>query len=248
MTDKITIERETVQELIESMRRLGWDDQITRSLRAALAAQPAEAVAWADKAMELATDFGVESLRVGSSERQDGFDRGVASWKTVALREKREAARERLRQHLYAAPPAPAEPTAGVYIRGHALRDISFPQPADAQPEPADLIQPESLFVCGQMGAHVTRVRVEPPAPADAKQAPVAYLTYCHSLDEYDVVGPFSGVANGWTPPFPVYAAPPHLIERIDHLAESGLCQLTAGGKHAFLKDIRAMIAAGDKT
>lgn len=69
--------------------------------------QPAEPVAWADKAMELATDFGVESLRVGSSERQDIYlCDGRASWKTVALREKRETARGRLRHHLYAAPAA----------------------------------------------------------------------------------------------------------------------------------------------
>ena len=34
------------------------------------------------------------------------------------------------------------------------------------------------------------------------------------------------------------------LLERIDRLAEAGVCQMTTGGKHAFLKDIRAAIAA----
>lgn len=34
------------------------------------------------------------------------------------------------------------------------------------------------------------------------------------------------------------------LLERIDSLAQSGMCQMTGGGKHAFLKDIRAAIAA----
>lgn len=66
-----------------------------------------EPVAWADKAMELAVDFSVESLRLGSYERKDVYENlGRASWQTIDLQHKREAARERLRQHLYTAPPA----------------------------------------------------------------------------------------------------------------------------------------------
>lgn len=65
------------------------------------APQPAqEPSAWADKAMELATDFGVESLRLGSYEARNSGDRHD-QWKIDMVRSKREAARERLRQHLY---------------------------------------------------------------------------------------------------------------------------------------------------
>lgn len=78
----------------------------------ALEQQPAdEPVAWAKKAMELATDFAIESLRVGSYERKDTYERtGLASYQTVELRAKREAARERLRQHLYTHPAPVQEP------------------------------------------------------------------------------------------------------------------------------------------
>ena len=43
-----------------------------------------------------------------------------------------------------------------------------------AQPnaEPVDLIPPDQLFVCGQMGAHLTRVRLEQPSAE-----PVAWAT-----------------------------------------------------------------------
>ena len=70
-----------------------------------------EPVAWAEKAMELATDFGVCSLRLGSYERADVvFNAQKASWQTIDLRAKREDARERLRQHLFATPPTEAKP------------------------------------------------------------------------------------------------------------------------------------------
>ena len=78
---------------------------------AALRSMPAEPVAWAEKAMELATDFGVCSLRLGSYERADVvFNAQKASWQTIDLRAKREDARERLRQHLFATPPTEAKP------------------------------------------------------------------------------------------------------------------------------------------
>lgn len=32
-------------------------------------------------------------------------------------------------------------------------------------------------------------------------------------------------------------------LEKIDMLAEAGLCQMTAGGKHAYLNDIRSAVA-----
>ena len=66
-------------------------------------------VQWADRAMQLATDFAVESLRVGSCERRDRMaDGGVYSWETVQLRERRDLARDRLRHWLYTEPLPPA--------------------------------------------------------------------------------------------------------------------------------------------
>ena len=50
MTDKITIERETLERAIDAMqdyaRHTGWTDATIGHLRAALAAQPTEPVAW----------------------------------------------------------------------------------------------------------------------------------------------------------------------------------------------------------
>ena len=84
---------------------------VGRDALAALRSMPAEPVAWAEKAMELATDFGVCSLRLGSYERADVvFNAQKASWQTIDLRAKREDARERLRQHLFATPPTEAKP------------------------------------------------------------------------------------------------------------------------------------------
>lgn len=51
-----------------------------------------------------------------------------------------------------------------------ALRDALAQQPEPVQEPGQDLIPPDSLFVCGQMGAHVTRVRLAEPA-----QEPVAW-------------------------------------------------------------------------
>ena len=66
-------------------------------------------VQWADRAMQLATDFAVESLRVGSCERRDRMvDGGAYSWETVQLRERRDLARDRLRHWLYTEPLPPA--------------------------------------------------------------------------------------------------------------------------------------------
>lgn len=97
-----------------------WDDpagttgvcRALDDLRAALAEPTGkeglqvDLVAWADKAMELATNFAVNSLRVGSHERKDSLlNNGVYTFETTMLRDKREKDRDRLRQHLYAAPP-----------------------------------------------------------------------------------------------------------------------------------------------
>jgi hypothetical protein len=69
-----------------------------------------EPVAWAKKAMELATDFAIESLRLGSYERKDIYEHGGrASYQTINLREKREAARERLREFIHTTHPAPQQ-------------------------------------------------------------------------------------------------------------------------------------------
>jgi hypothetical protein len=70
---------------------------------------------WLDRAMELAVDFGVESLRVGSYERRDNIlNNGAALYDTLDRRTKREEARGRLRTHLFSAlsAAAPAEPPA----------------------------------------------------------------------------------------------------------------------------------------
>ena len=119
MTDLRTAAEQLLTALDEWREKGGpiWqcDPSIT-ALRAALAeptckqdlqVEPvAEPVAWAAKAMELATDFGVESLRVGSHERKDSLlNNGVYTWETSMLRDKREAARDRLRHYLYTAPP-----------------------------------------------------------------------------------------------------------------------------------------------
>lgn len=45
-----------------------------------------------------------------------------------------------------------------------------------AAPAP-DLIPQDALFVCGQMGAHVTRVRAEQPAPAPVVPLPESHFT-----------------------------------------------------------------------
>jgi hypothetical protein len=75
-------------------------ERVVLSARAALARPDPtpedERRAQLDRLMELATDFAVESLRLGSHEARENPDR----WKVVAIREKREAARERLRQAL----------------------------------------------------------------------------------------------------------------------------------------------------
>jgi len=59
----------------------------------------------ARKTMELATDFGVESLRVGSMEARTGLDSQATGnkWKLEALRERREDARARLYKHVFSA-------------------------------------------------------------------------------------------------------------------------------------------------
>ena len=93
-----------------------------------------EPVAWIEKAMELAVDFAVDSLRVGSYERKDICERlGRANYQTILLREKREASRERLRRHLYTAPPVLAmgrvplsEQTIDAMWRDHWDGFVSF--------------------------------------------------------------------------------------------------------------------------
>lgn len=70
--------------------------------------QGGEAVAWADKAMELATDFAVESLRLGDYETRKNLV-GYDKFKISMVKEKREAAREKLRQYLYTCPPLQAD-------------------------------------------------------------------------------------------------------------------------------------------
>lgn len=59
---------------------------------------------WAKKAMDLALDYGVDSLRVGSHERKDIIQNNhVYTWETIQLREKRKKSREALAQYLASA-------------------------------------------------------------------------------------------------------------------------------------------------
>lgn len=90
--------------------------------RGAYGKQPAQQQeAWAETAMRLAADLSIESLRLGSYERKDTYENaGRASWQTIEIREKREAARERLRQHVYTSPPA--QPAQREWIGGNPFR------------------------------------------------------------------------------------------------------------------------------
>lgn len=59
---------------------------------------------WAQKAMELALNYGVDSLRVGSYERKDIMEKHPGyTFQTVQLREKREQSRMALSHHLFSA-------------------------------------------------------------------------------------------------------------------------------------------------
>ena len=119
-------------------------DKYTDAL-AALRSMPAEPVAWAEKAMELATDFGVCSLRLGSYERADVvFNAQKASWQTIDLRAKREDARERLRQHLFATPHTEAKPAQD------AVDAFTLDQLADRQGEAVPLQPTEPVANCWQ--------------------------------------------------------------------------------------------------
>lgn len=53
-----------------------------------------------NKLMELVTDFGLESLRVGSYEAHKALV-GCDNWKLSMLRDKRQAARERIAKALW---------------------------------------------------------------------------------------------------------------------------------------------------
>jgi hypothetical protein len=53
-----------------------------------------------NKLMELVTDFGVESLRVGSYEARKALV-GCDDWKLSMLRDKRQEARERIAKALW---------------------------------------------------------------------------------------------------------------------------------------------------
>lgn len=54
-----------------------------------------------NKLMELVTDFGVESLRVGSYEARRSYEGDGSAWKLSMLREKRQEARERIAKALW---------------------------------------------------------------------------------------------------------------------------------------------------
>lgn len=59
---------------------------------------------WANEAMNLALDYGVDSLRVGSHERKDILmNNGGYTWATIRLREQRDASRDKLARYLASA-------------------------------------------------------------------------------------------------------------------------------------------------
>lgn len=88
---------------------------------------------WVERAMELAVDFGVESLRLGSRERRDAiFNNGVYGYDTVAIREKREVARATLRAHLSALPVAPLV-SEQVFCVHNKTTNMLFATRADAE-------------------------------------------------------------------------------------------------------------------
>ena len=139
--------------------KAAWMAGYTEGQKEAWAEQPAEQeqLKWADKAMELAVDFGVESLRVGSYERKDAIlNRGRCSFETTTLRDKREAARERLRQHLYTAP-QPAIPP------GHKLVPV--------EPTPEQLAR--TLNPPLSRDIYCAMVDTAPKAPQPAKRKPL---------------------------------------------------------------------------
>ena len=112
---------------------IGYEEGYQAAWNEAMDAKPAhqEPVAWAETAMRLAADFSIESLRLGSYERKDKYENaGRASWQTIEIREKREAARERLRQHVYTSPPAQRKPLTktkvGNYLRRHAHGEVGM--------------------------------------------------------------------------------------------------------------------------
>ena len=98
-------------ECLDGVARGNYDGKaqdVCEALLAALAElqdKPVAEKSWADRAMELATDFGVDSLRVGSHERKDQLlNNGVYTFETTMLRDKRDASRDRLRRHIYTHP------------------------------------------------------------------------------------------------------------------------------------------------
>lgn len=134
MSKMILIDEATVKLALEALEDLGMKHfestgevlykETFTAIKEALEEQPAqqEPVAWAETAMSLAADLSIESLRLGSYERKDTYENaGRASWQTVEIREKREAARERLRQHVYT--PTPAQRT-WVELTDEELDDI----------------------------------------------------------------------------------------------------------------------------
>jgi len=76
------------------------------------------------------------------------------------------------------------------YTTVHTIPLYAHPPAPQA---PTDLIPQDALFVCGQMGAHVTRVRVEQAAP----QAPVR-LTDEQVAAVYDVAAGHNECTFGW--------------------------------------------------
>jgi tRNA A37 methylthiotransferase MiaB len=54
-----------------------------------------------NKLMEMVTDFGVDSLRVGSYEARKNYEGHTLDWKLSMLRDKRQESRERIAQALW---------------------------------------------------------------------------------------------------------------------------------------------------
>lgn len=72
----------------------------------------------------------------------------------------------------------------------------------------------------------------------------VEWLLEQSALTTQGVLNELSEIQVQVRPVIEAQAREAALLERIDSLAQAGICQMTGGGKHAFLKDIRAAIAA----
>jgi hypothetical protein len=85
--------------------------------------------------MDMVTDFGIESLRVGSYEARKALV-GCDDWKLSMLRDKRQEARERIAKALYAALASQAQPEQPKQDSVHLTSDAVVCAATRALPHP----------------------------------------------------------------------------------------------------------------